>query len=53
MENLSEKIQRILSTLEDAKDEQDWESVDNCIEELENVYDELDRQENGFDYEYE
>jgi hypothetical protein len=53
MENLSEKIQRTLSTLEDARDEQDWDLIDVCIENLENIYDELDRQENGFTYDYE
>lgn len=53
MENLSEEIYRIISNLEDARDEKDWDSINDCIEGLENVYEELDRQENGFTHEYE
>ena len=53
MANLSEKIQLIISNLEDGRDEGDWDIIKTCIEELEIVYDELDRQESGFDYEYE
>lgn len=53
MENLSEEIYRIIANLEDARDEKDWDSVNTCIEELENVYEILDRQENGFTHEYE
>lgn len=53
MINLSEEIQRILTVLEDARDEKDWEMVNDTIADLEKVYEELDRQENGFTYEYE
>lgn len=53
MENLSENVQLILSNLEDARDEQDWDVVNKCIEDLEEVYHLLDRQENGFTQEYE
>ena len=53
MQNLAEEIQRILISLEDARDEGDWESISTNISDLENVYIELDRQENGFDYDYE
>jgi len=53
MANLSEEIQRILLILEDARDEKDWEMVTDTIADLEKVYEELDRQENGFNYDYE
>ena len=53
MANLSDEIQRILLILEDARDEKDWEMVTDTIADLEKVYEELDRQENGFTYEYE
>ena len=53
MINLSEEIQRILTVLEDARDEKDWEMVNDTIADLEKVYEELYRQENGFTYEYE
>jgi len=53
MANLSEEIQRILIVLEDARDEKNWEMVNTAISDLEIVYQELDRQENGFTYEYE
>ena len=53
MINLSEEIQRILTVLEDARDEKDWEMVNTTIDDLERVYEELDRQENGFTHEYE
>jgi hypothetical protein len=51
MANLSEELQRILLILEDARDEKDWEMVNTTIDDLERVYDELDRQETGFGYE--
>jgi len=52
MQNLSEEIQRILIVLEDARDEKDWEMVNNSITDLEIIYIELDRQENGFNFDY-
>ena len=52
MENLSEEVQLIISILEDARDEGDWDLVSKCIENLENVFAELDRQENGFQHDY-
>jgi|14_taG_2_1085336.scaffolds.fasta_scaffold30664_1 hypothetical protein len=51
MRNLSEQILLIITNLEDGVDERDWEIVSSCIEDLERVHDELDRQENGFGYE--
>ena len=53
MENLSEDVHLILSNLEDARDEGEWDIVSKCIQDLENVYEILDRQENGFTHEYE
>ena len=53
MSNLSEEIGRIITQLEDAKEEQDWNLVDEIISELDDIYNQLDRQENGYNEEYE
>ena len=50
MANLSEEIGRICNILEDAVGEQDWKLVEKMITELDDIYEKLDRQENGFDY---
>lgn len=48
MKNLSEEIGRICNILEDAVEERDWDSVKKMIESLDDVYNELDKQESGF-----
>ena len=53
MANLSEDIGRIINILEDAKEEQDWSLVSQMIEDLDEIYNQLDRQENGYVEEYE
>lgn len=53
MANLSEEVNRIISVLEDSVEEKDWSNVERMIESLEDVYNQLDRQENGFNYDYE
>tara|TARA_Y100000289_G_C3905597_1_gene141719 strand:- start:595 stop:756 length:162 start_codon:yes stop_codon:yes gene_type:complete len=53
MGKLSEEIGRIVNLLEDAKEEQDWSNVQNIIDDLDDIYDRLDREENGFNYENE
>lgn len=53
MANLSEEIGRICNILEDAVEEQDWKLVEKMIRELDDIYEKLDRQENGFEYDYE
>ena len=53
MNNLAEEVGRITSILEIALSEKDWESVQNIIDSLDEVYVELDRQETGFDFDYE
>ena len=53
MANLSEDIGRIINILEDAKEEQDWSLVSQMIEDLDEIYNQLDRQENGYNEEYE
>ena len=50
MANLSEEIGRICNILEDDVEEQDWKLVEKMITELDDIYEKLDRQENGFDY---
>ena len=53
MANLSEEIGRIVNILEDAHEEQDWSMVKSIIDDLDDVYKKLERQENGFNYDYE
>lgn len=53
MANLSEEIGRIINILEDAHEEQDWKLVQKMINELDEIYEKLDREENGFQYDYE
>jgi len=50
MGKLSEEIGRIVNLLEDAKEEQDWSIIQNIIDDLDDIYDRLDREENGFNY---
>ena len=52
MTSLAEDIKRISSSLEDAIAEKDWIVVEKMIEALDEVYIELDRQENGFQHDY-
>ena len=51
MVGFSEEIGKIVNLLEDAIEEQDWSSVTNCYEQLEELYDKLERGDN-FDYDY-
>jgi hypothetical protein len=53
MESLAEEIKRVSINLEDAVSEKDWTLVEKIIEALDDIYLELDRQESGFDYDYE
>lgn len=53
MANLSEEIGRICNILEDAVEEQDWSLVKKMIVDLDDIYSKLDREENGFQYDYE
>ena len=53
MGNLSEEIGRICNILEDAIEEQEWNLVKKMTQELDDIYEKLDRQESGFDYDYE
>ena len=53
MKNLSEELGRIINLLEDAVEEQNWKTVSKMIQELDELYEELDRQENGFYPDYE
>jgi len=49
---LSEEVGRICNILEDAKEEQDWEQVQQVIDSLEELYNKFDREESGFNYDY-
>ena len=52
MENLSEHIGRITNLLEDAVEDQSWEIVQKMIEELDDLYHLLERQESSFDTDF-
>lgn len=52
MGKLTEELGRILNLLEDAVEEQDWKLVQKMIDDLDNVYESLEKQESGFDYDY-
>jgi len=52
MANLSEEIGRICSTLEDAVQERDWNMVNDIVDELNELYERLDREESGGYNEY-
>ena len=53
MGKLTEELGRILNLLEDAVEEQDWALVKKMIEDLDNIYEQLEKQESGFNYDYE
>ena len=53
MAQLSEDIGRIVNILEDAVEEQDWGLVKKMIDDLDEIYNQLDRQESGYDIDYE
>jgi hypothetical protein len=53
MGKLTEELGRILNLLEDAHEEQDWALVKKMIEDLDNIYEQLEKQESGFNYDYE
>ena len=53
MGQLSEEIGRITNILEDAVEEQDWNLVTKMIEDLDDIYNQLDKQESGYNEDYE
>ena len=52
MVGLDEEIGRITTLLEDAKEEQDWNAVQKCIDLLDDLYDKLERVRGLGDYDY-
>lgn len=52
MNELSEEIGRICNILEDAIEEKDWDLIKQVLDDLNNVYTDLDKQDSGFDYDY-
>ena len=52
MGKLAEELGRILNLLEDAVEEQDWNMVNDIVEELNELYERLDREESGGYNEY-
>lgn len=53
MAKLAEEIGRICNILEDAVEEQDWNLVKKMIDDLDDIYNRLDKEESGYGYEYE
>jgi len=53
MAQLSEDIGRIVNILEDAVEERDWSLVQKMIDDLDDIYNRLDRQESGYGADYE
>ena len=51
MEKLTEEIGRILNLLEDAVEDKDWNLVQSMIEDLDEVYNHLEKQQSGYYYE--
>jgi hypothetical protein len=52
MEELAERIGECCNLLEDARDEQDWDLVQEIIDKLDDLYEELERSSFGeFDLE--
>ena len=52
MEDLTYTISRLCTLLEDAIEEQDWDRVTVVAEELENLYEELDKSASNFINDY-
>ena len=51
MKNITEELGRILNLLEDAVEDQDWKLVQKMIEDLDEIYNVLERQDSGYYYE--
>jgi hypothetical protein len=49
MKDLTENIGKICNILEDAVELQDWKLVEKMIKELDDIYNQLDRADLGFD----
>ena len=52
MEELTELIGRICTRLEEANADRDWEMVDGTIEELNLLYEDLEKRTSSYGYEY-
>lgn len=48
MEDLTHTISRLVSLLEDAIEEQDWDNVTTVANELDELYEELDKSSTNF-----
>lgn len=47
-----EKIDNLCTLLEDANEERDWERVSNAIEQLNELYEDIDRSTSSFNEDY-
>lgn len=48
MQDLTENIGKICNILEDAVELQDWKMVQKMIDQLDDIYNQLDRADSGF-----
>lgn len=51
--DISEEILRIIGQLEDAVEEKEWDEVQGIIDSLDALYQEVDKMNSSFDYDYE
>jgi len=51
--DISEEILRIIGQLEDAVEEKEWDEVQSIIDSLDALYQEVDKMNSSFDYDYE
>ena len=50
MKDLTAEIGKICNILEDAVELQDWKLVKKMIDALDNIYNQLERADNGFEF---
>jgi len=52
MDEILEKIDNLCTLLEDSYEEKDWERVSSVIEQLNELYEDIDRSTSGFGEDY-
>ena len=52
MEELQQKIDNLCTILEDALEEKDWSRVESVIEQLNDLYEDIERSTSGFEIDY-
>ena len=52
MIGITEELGKIINVLEDAIEESDWKSVQKCYDDLDDLYDKLERGDDAYQDEY-